>query len=252
MGKGRRPEKHRKVKKKWHVDLVILAQASLLTIAIAFLFYRSILGIFSGIFIIPFWTKLMNQQKAKSIHSKLLLEFKEYMLLIVAGLTAGYSLERAIKQSESELTKLYPKSSLLLPHVHVMNQKISMNVQLEKAFMEFAKSTGLEEAESLADIISFAKRSGGDYGKHIKDTAVKIQESIQVKQEIETITTEKRLELKVMSVMPMGILFYITLTSGSFIAPLYGNLLGNLIMTACLISYGLLILLGRKIIDIKV
>ncbi|MBR4706542.1 MAG: hypothetical protein IKP29_00635 [Pseudobutyrivibrio sp.] len=252
MGKGRRPERLRKISKPGAGDLIILGQAALITIAIAFLFYRSILGVFSGILIIPFWTKLKSQQKEEERVRQLLLEFKEYMLLIVSGLTAGYSLERAIKQSESELLKLYPKNSRLLPYVHVMNQKITMNVQLERAFVEFARATGLEEAESLADIISFAKRSGGDYGKHIKDTAVKIQESIQVKQEIETITTEKRLELKVMSVMPMGILFYITLTSGSFIAPLYGNLVGTIIMTACLIAYGLLILLGRKIIDIKV
>ena len=252
MGKGRRPEKSRKISKAGFVDYLILGQAALITIAIAFLFYRSILGVISGILIIPFWTKLKRQQKEEERVRQLLLEFKEYMLLIVSGLTAGYSLERAIKQSESELLKLYPKNSRLLPYVHVMNQKITMNVQLERAFVEFARATGLEEAESLADIISFAKRSGGDYGRHIKDTAVKIQESIQVKQEIETITTEKRLELKVMSVMPMGILFYITLTSGSFIAPLYGNLAGTIIMTACLIAYGLLILLGRKIIDIKV
>lgn len=252
MGKARGTAKQRKIVKKWPVDFVILGQAMLLTVVIAFLFYRSILGVFCGILIIPFWTKLMNQQKKASYHSRLLLEFKEYMLLIVSGLSAGYSLERAIKQSESELVKLYPKNSLLLPHVHVMNQKINMNVQLERAFLEFAKNTGLEEAESLADIISFAKRSGGDYGKHIKDTAVKIEESIQVKQEIETITTEKRLELKVMSVMPLLILSYITLTSGSFIAPLYENAIGVAIMTACLISYGLLIMLGRKIIDIKV
>ncbi len=173
-------------------------------------------------------------------------------MLIVAGLQTGYSLERALKQAEAELNHLFSRDGILTNYVHLMNQKIAMNVQLEKAFMEFAVSTGLEEAVSLADIISFAKRSGGDYGKNIRETALKIEENMAVKQEIETITTEKRLELKVMCVMPLGILAYITLTSSSFIAPLYGNVVGVVLMTCCLIAYGFLIILGRKIIDIKV
>ena len=133
-----------------------------------------------------------------------------------------------------------------------MNQKIAMNIQVEKAFTELAESIQLEEAESLAEIISFAKRSGGDYGKNIRDTAIKIEENLAVKEEIQTITTEKRLELKVMSIMPMGILAYISLTSRGFIAPLYGNLLGVILMTICLFIYGALIVMGGKIIDIKV
>ena len=173
-------------------------------------------------------------------------EFKEYMMLIVTALQTGYSLEKALKQSEKELLRLYPKKSAIINPVHVMNQKIAMNIQVEKAFTELAESIQLEEAESLA------KRSGGDYGKNIRDTAIKIEENLAVKEEIQTITTEKRLELKVMSIMPMGILAYISLTSRGFIAPLYGNLLGVILMTICLFIYGALIVMGGKIIDIKV
>lgn len=200
----------------------------------------------------PFWCRLAKIEQQKKRKARILIEFKELMMLIVASLQTGYSLEKALLQSEKELKRLYPKDSVLLPLVHVMNQKISMNIQLEKAFFEFAKSVDLEEAISLAEIISFAKRSGGNYGKNIKDTAMKLEENLSIKQEIETITTEKRLELKVMCVMPLAILAYITLTSGAFIAPLYGNLLGIVIMTGCLMGYGALIMLGRRIIEINI
>ena len=227
-------------------------QGACLSAVIAFLFYKSFLGLFVAAGVIPFWLKLRADEKAKKHRADMLMEFKEYMMLIVASLQTGYSLEKALRQSESELKRLYPAESVLLPFVHVMNQRIGMNVQLEKAFFEFAKEVDLEEAISLAEIISFAKRSGGNYGKNIRNTAFKIEENLSVKQEIETITTEKRLELKVMCVMPLAILAYITITSSSFIAPLYGNVLGILIMTACLIAYGLLIMLGRRIIEIHI
>lgn len=251
MGKSRRARKHPKAIGK-RDDLKPILQAVALTIVVAFLFYRSVFALALGVVIVPFWMKLYKKEQQENRTSKMLQEFKEYMMLIAQGLQAGYSLERAIAQSEKELFRLYPKDSVLLPHVHIMNQKISMNVQLEKAFLEFGNAVGLEEAMSLAEIISFAKRSGGDYGKNIRETALKIEENLAVKQDIETITTEKRLELKVMCVMPIGILAYITITSKSFIAPLYGNLLGVVVMSFCLIAYGLLIKVGKRIIDIKI
>ena len=251
MAKGRKFDSYRKIGFKWN-DVVPFLQGFLLTGLIAFLFYRNVAGLLAGMLIIPFWMKLKNEEKRAEARAKMSMEFKEYMMLIVAGLQTGYSLERAVAQSEEELKRLFPEGSVILPYVRVMNQKISMNIQMERAFDEFAKSIGLEEAISLSEIIGFAKRSGGDYSKHIRDTALKIEDNLSIKQEIETITTEKRLELKVMCVMPLGILAYITLTSKSFIAPLYGNLLGAAVMTACLIGYGCFIMLGRKIIDIKV
>ena len=251
MGKGRRINSHRKIEGQWE-SLIPFGQAIVLTVVIAFLFYKAIYGIAAGILVVPLWIKIKSIEQQKLNQAKLESEFKEYMMLIVAGLQAGYSLERAVRQSEEELRKLYPQGSILAGQVHIMNQKIAMNVQLEKAFDEFARAISLEEAISLAEIISFAKRSGGDYGRHIRDTAIKIEENISVKQEIETITTEKRLELKVMSFMPMGILAYISLTSPGFIAPLYGNLLGVALMSVCLVAYSLFVLLGRRIIDIKV
>ncbi len=219
---------------------------------IAYLFYRSIYGLLIGVLIIPFWIKLNIDKAAIEKNAKTAVEFKEYMMLIVAGLQAGYSLEKALLQAEKELNKLYVKDSVIAKYVHEMNQKINMNTQLEKAFEEFANSINLEEAESLAEIIAFAKRSGGNYGKHIRETAVKIEENIAVKEEIETITTEKRLELKVMCFMPLVILGYISITSSGFIAPLYGNIAGIVLMTICLFLYGLCILVGRKIVEIKV
>ena len=251
MGKGRQFNSYREISGKWK-SMMTLAQGIGITFVVAFLFYKSIAGLLAGILIIPFWLRLKKEEKRVQYQAQMESEFKEYMMLIVASLQTGYSLERALNQAEAELKKLYPQGSILLASVHIMNQKITMNVQVEKAFDEFAKATGLEEAASLSEIISFAKRCGGDYGRHIRETAMKIEDNISVKQEIETITTEKRLELKVMCVMPMLILAYISLTSASFIAPLYGNIVGVGLMSGCLILYGILIVIGRKIIDIKV
>lgn len=202
--------------------------------------------------VIPFWMKLSRKKQLEEEKSQVSVEFKEYMMLIVAALQTGYSLEKSLLQSEKELGRLYSQDSVILKHIHIMNQKIAMNIQVERAFVEFAEAIDLEEAKSLSEIITFAKRSGGNYGKNIRDTAIKIEENLGIKEEIQTITTEKRLELKVMCVMPVGILAYISLTSKGFVEPLYGNVIGVSLMTICLLVYGVLIVVGGRIIDIKV
>ncbi len=229
-----------------------LAQGMGLSAVIALLFYSSPWGLASCLIVVPFWHRMYVADKKTKARGKMLGEFKEYMMLISTSLQAGYSLERAIKQSEEEHRRLFFKESILLPHIHEMNKRIALNTQVEKAFESFAHDIDIEEAASLSEILSFSKRSGGDYGRHIRNTAIKIEEKIAVKQEIETITTEKRLELKVMCLMPMGILAYVALTSADFIAPLYGNLFGVMIMTLLLVVYGVMVELGQRIIRINV
>ena len=66
-----------------------------------------------GILVIPFWIHFNRVERSEKRRSRMLTEFKEYMMLIVQSLQTGYSLERAVKQSEIELKRLYPNESVL-------------------------------------------------------------------------------------------------------------------------------------------
>ncbi|MEG0107764.1 MAG: type II secretion system protein F, partial [Lachnospiraceae bacterium] len=79
-----------------------------------------------------------------------------------------------------------------------------------------------------------------------------ICDKIDVKREIETIMSAKKLEFQVMSFIPFGILGYMRLSFPEFMNILYGNILGIVIMTGSLIAYGGAYLLGRKIVEIEV
>ena len=63
---------------------------------------------------------------------------------------------------------------------------------------------------------------------------------------------QKKLEMKVMLVIPLAIIDYVRLTSADLLAVLYGNLAGGLIMSACLVVYVLMALWSRRIMDIVI
>ena len=62
----------------------------------------------------------------------------------------------------------------------------------------------------------------------------------------------KKLEGRIMNGMPLFILAYLNLTSGDFLAVLYGNLLGVVIMTGALAGYFAALRLSEYILDIHV
>ena len=64
--------------------------------------------------------------------------------------------------------------------------------------------------------------------------------------------TGKRLEQRVMVCMPLVITLYLRLTSPEYIDVLYGNVMGIIVMTICLLIYAAAVMLAQKITDINI
>lgn len=152
-----------------------------------------------------------------------------------------------------EAEELKKRKRLAYRHaLHQMNQKVKVNIAVEQAYMELAEQMDLEEACAFGEILLFAKRLGGNYGKNIQRTATKLGEKMSLQEEITTMMAQKKLEMKVMLVIPLAIIAYVRLTSADLLAVLYGNLAGGLIMSACLVVYVLMALWSRRIMDIVI
>ena len=70
--------------------------------------------------------------------------------------------------------------------------------------------------------------------------------------EIEATLAAKKSEQMIMSLMPVGIILYLQMTSPGFLSVLYGNPFGIAAMSICLVIYAAAYWLGRRIVDIEV
>lgn len=118
--------------------------------------------------------------------------------------------------------------------------------------MDLGRRSKAEDIESFAVVFQAAKRSGGDLKKILKKTSHMLGDKIEVKKEIEAALAAKKNEQFLMSLMPIGIILYMRLTSPGFLDVLYGNVFGAMVMTVCLGVYGFSYWLGRRIVDIEV
>ncbi len=223
-----------------------------LTILISWLFYDN----WWGVLLFPFVYFLIKKLCAVYLEEKrknsISHAFKEMLEVLCSFLQTGSSLENAFLQTENQLRHLGLENKELLDGLGRMNQLILVNVPVEKACLDFTRELNIEEADAFADILIFAKRIGGNYGKNIRQTSEKLGEKLSLYEEIDAMMAEKKLEMRIMLVIPVVIMIYVRLTSRDLMEGLYHNLLGQGIMTACLLVYAAMALLAKKMVRIEI
>lgn len=133
-----------------------------------------------------------------------------------------------------------------------MSRQLNINMTAEQVWKELARRTQLEEVQSFVTVFTLAKRNGGDSIAIIRSAMRQIGDKMDVEREINTILSAKKLEFKVMCVIPLGIVAYMRVSFPEFMGVLYGNAAGIFFMSLCLLVYLTAIRLGQKIITIEV
>ena len=93
---------------------------------------------------------------------------------------------------------------------------------------------------------------GGNLEKIIGHTTEILTDKMNIDREIKTITSQKKVEGRIISVMPLLMLLMLNIFSYSYIEPLYITLTGRLLMTAALAATFYGICLMEKISEIRV
>lgn len=233
-------------------NLIVIAQGMAAIFILGFLFYRNLLGVILLVPLVYLYRKRKVRSLSKDRKWKLNLEFKDGIQALSAALEAGYSAEYAMDEACKDLRRIYDESAMVIKEFHYIINQLRMNITLELALNDFAKRTGIEDIDSFSEVFGTAKRTGGDLIQVIKISSSIISDKIEVKREIKTLITAKRLEANIMKLIPLFILIYLSVSSPGFLDPLYHNLLGIIVMTVVLLCYLGAFLIIDRIVDIEV
>ena len=132
-----------------------------------------------------------------------------------------------------------------------LSHQLSMNRTVESLLFDFAVRSGLDEIKQFAEIFAVSKRSRGELVSVVNHVVHVLGDRIAVQEEILTMTAEKRLEQKIMNLMPYLIVLYVDLASPGFFAPMYETAAGRLVMTVCLLVYLSACLLSSRILRME-
>ena len=194
----------------------------------------------------------LKKKKLEKQKQELTLQFKSMIEAIATSLNAGYSLEHSFEAAKKDLSLAYNGQAFIFEELSIILSGLKMNIPLERLLKDFGERSGIDDIRNFANVVMVAKKSGGNLIRIIQKTVNSIGDKISVEQEIETMISAKKLEEKIMLVMPYGIILYLRISSGDFLQVLYHNLLGIMLMTTFLILIYIAQIWADKIMEIQV
>ncbi len=229
-----------------------ILEGTAIMVLFSWFFYHSFLAL---PFLLPV-NLLYQKEKRKFLRKKrkkeTAVQFKDAIMAVSVSQKAGYSVENAFKQSYSDMVLLYGKESIICKEWQAIISGLKNNVPIEKLLYDFGKRSGAEDIIEFAQIFSIAKRSGGNMTEIIERSASIVEEKVETEKEIQVVISARRMEQKIMNIVPFGILLYVGTTSKGFFDVLYKNAAGVTVMTVCLIVYLGAVYLSNRIVDIEV
>lgn len=164
-------------------------------------------------------------------------QFKELMLLVSTGQKAGFSAENAFLASYGDMRALYGEGSSVCRMIRMLKSGRENNVGLSKLWKQIGNQLDIVEIREFAQIYEISHESSGNMASVMEKTAEIIVHKIDTEKEIAVLLSARRLEQKIMNVMPFFIMLYITLTSPDYFRGLYHSAQGVVVMSICLLIY---------------
>lgn len=202
--------------------------------------------------LVPILLRRKRRELCMARKQELLNQFKEMLVSLNNAIQAGYSLENAITETYKDMLYFYREDSLIIKELAYIRAGIRNGQSPERLFEELGNRSGEEDILDFANILTIGKKTGGNMPEIMKSAITVMEEKIETKQRIQTLLSAKKLEAKIMAVIPFFIILYIGSTSKGYFDALYLTWGGHIFMTLCLVVYLAAVGLSEKITTIEI
>ncbi len=202
-----------------------------------YFFYRAIWAVIPllgvGVLYYRMEKELLYQKKKEAARE----QFKELMLLVATGQKAGYSAENAFLSSYQDMKALFGADSSVCRMIRLLKSGKENNIPFSQMWKQIGKQIDIAEITEFAGVYGISQESSGNLALVMEKTTDIIVHKIETEKEIAVLLSARRLEQKIMNLMPFFILFYIGAASPGYFDGLYHSVMGVLVMSACLALY---------------
>ncbi|HEX3032230.1 MAG TPA: type II secretion system F family protein [Bacillota bacterium] len=181
------------------------------------------------------------------------LQFKDALYYLASALSAGKSLESALRVTLRDLQVMYGEEDcLIIRELTHICQRLELNEPLESCLQELAQRSGLEDILHFSQVISICKRSGGNLVDVVKQTSAVLSEKIEISHDIQLQLTKQKFEQKLLNLMPFVFMGLMKLGGGGYLEVLYTSVAGYLSVGVAVLLLGAAWATSRAILDIRV
>ncbi len=229
---------------------IFLAAAGLF--ALGWIFYQNVILSALLALLSLCYPPIRTKQIISKRRQQLTLQFKDMLYSLSSAIGAGSSVERAMSATLEDMERQYSEEAYIVKELGLICSKLEMNQNIEDLFADLGRRSGISDIRTFANIFEISKRTGGNLIQIIRQTSTVIAEKIETKTEIDTLLAEKKMEQKVLTVMPIALVYVLTVSTGGFMDPIFTTLMGRGVATLGLALIFVGFLWGKKLTDIEV
>mgnify|MGYP003376629101 FL=1 len=191
----------------------------------------------------------LKKKRLEQTRRQLTMEFQACLGMLLPVLRTGRSLEGAIQAVSEDLNA--EELPCMRRELQSMQNGLMLGMPLEELFLDLGHRSGVEDIQDFAELLALRKRSKGDLTEAAEYTIRILSEKMEAEEELRTLLAQRRLEQRVMNVMPFLILGLLLMMSPDYLRPLYESISGVLIRLSCLLLMGLSVILSKRIGSIR-
>ena len=216
------------------------------------LFYRSAaIGAVFCVASVPL-EKIYASYLAEKRREKLLTGFKDALYSISGAVAAGRQMPYAIEFAASSAAETSGPDSDIYRELHSISssyQKTHSDIGI--GLEDLGRRSGLAEVKQFASSYRTCQICGGDLEDVCRKNAELLLSRMSFNTEIRSMIAQKKLDIVLLTGMPVAVLLLLNLTNYSYVAVLYETPAGRVVMSVCLLLIVFALLWGIKITKIE-
>ncbi len=220
---------------------------------ISYLFYHSVvlalIASFASVFFIQPYKHYLAEKRRKELKG----QFRDVLYSISASLSTGHQMAEALSEAADNLSLIYSKDSLIVMELSLMAKRMNEYRESEEEILkDFASRAAIDDITDFVDIYLTCRKTGGDLIKVLTKASEIITDKITVEKEIQTLTAQKRFEAKILTAIPIFIIFALQLLSPGYLAVMYEGIAGRVLMTLALAGIAASYFISNQLTKIEV
>jgi tight adherence protein B len=176
------------------------------------------------------------------------LQFFEYLSILKSNLQVGENFLESNKKAKESLKQNFEKNNFMRNEIEILLLKNNNGISIKDAFASFAKRSDLKSIQSFSKLYTIAATRTNRIEELVQETIDMMQEAFDKDKEINTLILEKKIELYILTVLPVFLILFFRLFSPVYYQTLYSSIFGRIVITISLALFALAQILARKII----
>lgn len=204
-----------------------------------------IFGVVAGKFFLPMRTTQIRDKKQHILN----LQFRDMLEALTTAVGSGKNIPDSFLSVRDDLINQYGDSPIV-DEVSVILNGINNNVNIEDLLLDFGKRSGIREIDNFANVFKVCYRKGGNIKDVIRNTHEILSDKMEINEEVLTTISASKLNLNIMTVMPIFMIAAIKMMSPDFAAN-FATPSGIMATIVALVIFVASYFIGKKIMVIK-